>query len=426
MLRRSAEQPDSSRRGIRPSLCLVIAIAIAMAILIDTLTACVLPAHGLALAREELPDANLAAQAQQALAQADQLEVPDPMQRQRLDPMMDSYDPAAAGGGGGGGDPGAERNPIPANDAPRQGAPKSQGKGKDEPINKLIMDQGTSYTAAMVLTLVSGLSTGLGGVVVVCLGEPTRSTMGFLEGIAAGVMIYLSVFDLLFPSVELIGLLHAFYSFVCGCVGFGVLSAILEAPIRVVSKIFRSSFGASQGALTAGTGSFTVAANVDPATLRTAIMTAAVVSLHNMPEGAILLISTLRGLRLGFVLAVSLALHNVPEGMSIAAPIYAATKSVPWSLVLPVVSGLFEPLGALVASLLLQMFSTGLSLQYLLAGVGGIMFVLSVVELGPLAVRHIGQKRLALASIIIGMLLCAILVRLTEALLEYNGIQENP
>lgn len=75
-------------------------------------------------------------------------------------------------------------------------------------------------------------------------------------------------------------------------------------------------------------------------------------------------------------------------GIVVAAPIYAATGSRWRALGVASASGLSEPVGALIAILLVKPFVTSLEqLDYLLAFVGGIMLAVCVVELWPEARR---------------------------------------
>ncbi len=93
----------------------------------------------------------------------------------------------------------------------------------------------------------------------------------------------------------------------------------------------------------------------------------------------------------GTVSMVSLA-HQLAgracAGIIVAAPIYAATGSRWRAVSVATASGLSEPLGALVALLLVKPFVTSLAqLDYLLSAVGGIMLAVCAVELWPEARR---------------------------------------
>lgn len=62
-----------------------------------------------------------------------------------------------------------------------------------------------SNRTAILLSLVSGLSTGLGGLFIAMFGSPSKWATGFMLAFASGVMIYVSLFDLIPEAYEKIG-----------------------------------------------------------------------------------------------------------------------------------------------------------------------------------------------------------------------------
>ncbi len=60
----------------------------------------------------------------------------------------------------------------------------------------------------------------------------------------------------------------------------------------------------------------------------------------------------------GVGLALTISLHNIPEGLAVAVPIAYTTRSRFWTIVIPFLTGLFEPLGAIVAGLFLRPYIT--------------------------------------------------------------------
>jgi ZIP family zinc transporter len=82
-------------------------------------------------------------------------------------------------------------------------------------------------------------------------------------------------------------------------------------------------------------------------------------------------------------MALAVAVHNIPEGLIVAAPIYAATGSRKQALLTAFLSGLSEPLGALLALLFVKPYLNEHRLQLMLAFVGGIMTAVCWVELLP-------------------------------------------
>ena len=118
-----------------------------------------------------------------------------------------------------------------------------------------------------------------------------------------------------------------------------------------------------------------------------AMVTVAVVVLHNLPEGVLTLFSGFldRGMRLTVALAIGM--HNLPEGIVIAAPVLYATGSRAKAFGASVLSGLAEPLGAVLAFFCLRRLLTPLFLNGLLCWVAGMMCAVSFRELFALGYR---------------------------------------
>lgn len=116
--------------------------------------------------------------------------------------------------------------------------------------------------------------------------------------------------------------------------------------------------------------------------LRLGLVMAATMTLHNLPEGFAVAFSAMTDF--GVLMALAIAIHNIPEGVIIAAPLYAATGNRLRAVGLATASGLSEPLGALIALLVVRPFLDSLtSLPYILAFVGGIMLAVCCIELWP-------------------------------------------
>jgi ZIP family zinc transporter len=114
--------------------------------------------------------------------------------------------------------------------------------------------------------------------------------------------------------------------------------------------------------------------------------------LHNAPEGFAVAASAVESHQLGIVVTIGIMLHNIPEGLAIAVPCIVAEPDRPWfAFAMATISGLAEPMGALVALQLLQMNSSAMALPMgnVLAAVAGIMCMVSVRDLYPAALNHV-------------------------------------
>src|SRR5690606_34809042 len=107
--------------------------------------------------------------------------------------------------------------------------------------------------------------------------------------------------------------------------------------------------------------------------MRTGILTAVVVAIHNFPEGIASFITSLRSLSLAIPTVLAIALHNIPEGIAVSVPIYHATGSRERAFLYSLLSGIAEPLGALVGYIILIPFMNDVVFGILYALIAGIM-----------------------------------------------------
>jgi len=140
---------------------------------------------------------------------------------------------------------------------------------------------------------------------------------------------------------------------------------------------------------------------------RTGILTAVIIAIHNFPEGMATFVSSIQRPSLGIAIAIAVAIHNIPEGISVAIPIYFATgdkkKALGWSLL----SGLTEPLGALIAYLILLPLLNDTVFGVLFGAIAGIMVFISLDELLPTAEEY-GEHHLSIYGLVAGMIVIAI------------------
>ena len=141
--------------------------------------------------------------------------------------------------------------------------------------------------------------------------------------------------------------------------------------------------------------------------MRTGVMTALAIGIHNFPEGLATFASALSDVHVGIFIAVAIAIHNIPEGIAVSMPLYYATGNRNKAFLYSFLSGVSEPVGALIGYLLLMPFLTSTVLAGTLAFVAGVMIYISLDELLPMAHRY-GHGHLVISGIILGMLIMAI------------------
>ena len=245
---------------------------------------------------------------------------------------------------------------------------------------------------ALALTLVAGLSTGIGSAIAYFIKRPKIIYLSFSLGLSAGVMIYVSFVELLPGAVTIVGESLAVLFFFIG-IGFIAIVDLLvpepENPHNFEGMDEPESPDASHHLM------------------RTGVMTALAIGIHNFPEGMATFAAALSDVRVGVFIAIAIAIHNIPEGIAVSVPFYFATGSRNKAFVYSFLSGVSEPVGAIIGYLVLMPFLTPTVLAGTLAFVAGVMIYISLDELLPMAHRY-GHGHLVISGIILGMLIMAL------------------
>ena len=145
----------------------------------------------------------------------------------------------------------------------------------------------------------------------------------------------------------------------------------------------------------------------DKALLRMGMFSALAIAIHNFPEGLATFTAALSDPTLGISIAVAIAIHNIPEGIAVSVPIYFATGDRKKAFKMSFLSGLSEPVGALVGFFLLYNFFNEAMFGLIFAGVAGIMVYISLDELLPTAEKY-GEHHIAIYGMISGMVVMAL------------------
>ena len=319
-------------------------------------------------------------------------------------------------------------------------------------------------TQALAMTFFAGLSTGLGGLVLWVFGEPTPSKMAHALSFSCGVMLFISFVEILPDCRAAIGFEMSMVAFFAGLAAFAAIRSLIpdfeisdvvvqarasvdgdeeeededvdvEEDEAVVVKRGRAASKTSAGKRTASTSrgrgkgkakakgttkAKAVAAKAKAKAkkteaemarlqrdlLMTGIVSMIGMSMHNFPEGLAVYLGCLKGLDVGIPLGFAIALHNIPEGVCVALPISVAFKSRWQGLKWSFISGMCEPLGALIFGYLLVATIDDYTLHLMLSAVAGIMVFICYTELFPQTSRHLTPEA-ACASNIFGMAVIA-------------------
>ena len=216
---------------------------------------------------------------------------------------------------------------------------------------------------ALGLTMFAGLSTGIGSAIAYFIKRPKIVYLAFALGLSAGVMIYISFMEMLPDAMETMGEGWALLIFF---IGIGVMAAV----DLVVPEPENPHNYEDLAEPTAAQGSHKL--------MRTGLFTALAIGVHNFPEGLATFAAALSDVKLGAFIAMAIAIHNIPEGIAVSVPIFYATQNKNKAFLYSFLSGVSEPVGALIGYLLLMPFLTPMVLAGTLAFVAGVTTSISL------------------------------------------------
>ena len=267
---------------------------------------------------------------------------------------------------------------------------------------------------ALGLTLFAGLSTGIGGLAALVMKRTNTKALSLVLGFSAGVMLYVSFVEILEEArghlVAGLGAQSGLWATAAAFFGGIFLIALIDKFVpsfenphemhRVeemehceLSQIGRPRRRSRKGH--------------KHTLMRTGLMVAVAVTIHNLPEGLAVFTSVVSQPKLGLVIALAIAIHNIPEGIAVSIPIYCATGSRRKAFWFSLLSGLSEPLGALIGWLVLMPLMNDVMFGIVFAGVAGIMVFISLDELLPTAQEY-GEHHLSMYGLIGGMMVMAV------------------
>ena len=260
---------------------------------------------------------------------------------------------------------------------------------------------------AFGLTLFAGLATGIGSALAFFARRTNTKTLSVALGFSAGVMIYVSFVEIfvkakdLLMSDEVLGTVKGYW--VTSMAFFGGMLLI-----GVIDKLVPSFENPHEVHRTEEMDMPDQAARFRKL-YRMGLFTALAIAIHNFPEGLATFVSALKDFRLGMAIAVAIAIHNIPEGVAVSIPIYYATGNRKKAFLYSFLSGLAEPIGALVGyAIILRFFGdSNMVSGILFASVAGIMVFISLDELLP-AAQEYGEHHRAAYGLFAGMMVMAL------------------
>ncbi len=265
-----------------------------------------------------------------------------------------------------------------------------------------------NFLFAFSLTLLAGLSTGIGSLLSLITRQTNTKFLSVALGFSAGVMIYVSFVDIFPEALNLIsssigakpGAWLTVGGFFCGF-----------ALIALIDKLIPSVENPHEMHTVEEMDNCPV--HPQNSLMHIGVLTALAIAAHNFPEGLATFTATLSNPHLGIPIAVAIAIHNIPEGIAVAVPIYCATGNRKKAFRLSFASGLAEPVGAIIGYLVLAPFLNDTVFGFVFAMTAGIMVFISLDELLP-AAQEYGEHHLSIYGLVAGMALMALSLLLLQ------------
>ena len=252
----------------------------------------------------------------------------------------------------------------------------------------------------LLLTLGAGLATGIGSAIAFFARRTNKRLLSFSLGLSGGVMIYVSFVELFQQAREAIGAIYGPQTGM-GITTLAFFSGVLL--IGVIDRLVPSVENPHEAHMIEELEKKPKNAKL----MRMGLMTALAIGIHNFPEGIATFATAVENPTLGIAIAVAIAIHNIPEGIAVSIPVFYATGDRMKAFRYSLLSGLAEPVGALLAYFILMPFMSPVMMGCILAGVAGIMVFISIDELLP-AAREYGEAHISIYGVMSGMAIMAL------------------
>lgn len=293
---------------------------------------------------------------------------------------------------------------------------------------------------AIFLSLLAGLSTTIGSLIAVVIKKQNPRFISFIMGFSAGVMILVSFVELLQESIEFNGIFVGILFFILGMLIMFVIDIRVSHHYEFEDKEYEQLVCQDKNPLERQVTNLNpnvektnntrfhnhlnrvrqhrkrkkqqlrqsiLKNNGNPKLYKTSLLVAVGIFIHNFPEGIAVAVGTIKEVELGILLAFAIALHNIPEGIAVSVPVYACTGNKKRAFMWSFLSGISEPIGAILTWLILAPFINNYILNALLAVVGGLMVYISLDELLPIS-RSLAKEHVSIFGIISGIFVMSI------------------
>lgn len=206
----------------------------------------------------------------------------------------------------------------------------------------------------LLLSFIAGISTVLGSFFILFKIKKVGEFVVFSLSFSLGIMTLISFFDLIPSSYPVI---INNYGILYGIIIFVLIFLLGYQSIKLINDRIKDN---------------------DSSLYKIGILSMISLVLHNFPEGIAVFIGALSNTSIGIKLCIAIMLHNIPEGIAISVPLYYSGVEKKRVFVYTLLSGLSEPIGALLAYFILKNFINELFLSMVLVFVSGLMISLAL------------------------------------------------
>lgn len=245
---------------------------------------------------------------------------------------------------------------------------------------------------ALLLSALAGGATAIGGLLAFFIKKKNLSALSLGLGFSAGVMIYVSFMEILPQATQTLQTLYGEQTGAWSGTGIffgGIVLAWLIDTLLPSHHVEQHTLDKSAKLKHLG------------------LFTALALAVHNFPEGLATFMATVKDATLGVSITIAVAIHNIPEGVAVALPIYHATGSRQKAFWYSALSGMAEPVGALVGFFVLRSLLHDAAFGVLFSLVAGIMVYIALDELLPTAHEY-GNGHRVIWGVVGGMMLMAL------------------
>ena len=229
----------------------------------------------------------------------------------------------------------------------------------------------TTIITALLISFLAGLATSIGGILTFFIKRDNMKALALGLSFSAGVMLCISFMDILPEAINWLG---------------GIYGEKKGGILAIVFLLV--------GIMIAGLIDYLIPDHVTDAMIldnhrtklkRVGLLAALAIAVHNFPEGIATFMTGLKSISLSIPIAGAIALHNIPEGISVALPIYNATGKKRKAFFWASLSGMAEPLGAIIGFFLLRNYLNDFTFGAMFGIIAGIMIYLALDEMLPLS-----------------------------------------